>query len=71
MFYAFELVNKQSKNQKYSSKCTKYDFLPIFPDNIRGGGGEGGMMKRVIFSYPKLEVQVFLIIDFVVLLIVL
>ena len=67
MFYAFELVNKQSKNQKYSSKCTKYDFLPIFPDNI---GGEG-MMKRVIFSYPKLEVQVFLIIGFVVLLIVL
>ena len=70
MFYAFELVNKQSKNQKYSSKCTKYDFLPIFPDNIGGEGG-GGMMKRVIFSYPKLEVQVFLIIGFVVLLIVL
>ena len=68
MFYAFELVNKQSKNQKYSSKCTNYDFLPIFPDKI---GGEGEMIKRVIFSYPKLEVQVFLIMDSVVLLIVL
>ena len=40
VFYAFELVNKQSKNQKYSSKCTNYDFLPIFPNKIGGGGGD-------------------------------